>query len=185
MAIRSSLDREQDVTSSVNPSAAGLAYRRYRDALHRYVVRHFGLGPPDPEDVVQVAFEKFHQLDEPEAIDNPYTFLIRCSRNYVIDQRRRAAVRTSYANQTAATSDGIDHFDAERVLSSKERWEAVARAIAALDDRRREMLLMNRVSGLSCAEIARRKGCSVSLVKLLVAEALVACRDALRPGEDA
>jgi RNA polymerase sigma factor (sigma-70 family) len=154
-------------------------YRRYREAVRRYVARHFGMGPPDPEDVVQAAFEKFSQMEAPGDIDNPYTFLVRCSRNYVVDQRRRLAVRESYAANVTLIETEADDLDAERVLASRQRWEKVARAITTLDARRREMLLMNRLDGLSFAEIARQNGCSPSLVRQMVVDALVICRNAI------
>jgi RNA polymerase sigma-70 factor (ECF subfamily) len=45
------------------------------------------------------------------------------------------------------------------------------------------MLIMNRIHGLSYAEIARQKGCSQTLVKTVVARALVACERALREAD--
>lgn len=154
-------------------------YRRYRNGIHRYVARTFGPGPPDPEDVVQVAFEKYAALDETEKITNPPAFLFRSARNYVIDQRRQLSVRAEYARDVVAVTSYSDDLDGARVLESKQRWAVLEAAIARLDARSREMLLMNRIHGLSSAEIARRNGCSPTLVKTIIARALVACHRAL------
>jgi len=165
--------------ATVSVDEIGLLYRRYRDGITRYVVRAFGGGPPDPEDVVQVVFERYAAAAASSRVLDPRAFLFRSARNYVIDERRRQSVRADYARDVQSVSSNSDELDAERVLDSKQRWAAIEAAIVRLDTRSREFLLMNRIHGLSCAEIARRKGCSATLVKTTIARALVACHRAL------
>lgn len=155
-------------------------YRDHRDAVMRYILHKFGAGPPDPADVVQAAFEKFITLDDHDDIANPRSFLIASARNWALDQRRRLKVRSDYADETQAIESPADDFDPERVLVAKEQWGLLERAIRQLDERRRNVLIMNRMHGLSSAEIARRLGCSATLVKTLLAQALVQCQRALR-----
>lgn len=155
-------------------------YRHHRDTVLRYILRTFGAGPPDPSDVVQAAFEKFVGMDNRADIANPRAFLIASARNYVFDQRRRFKVRVDYAEDVRSTGGETDDFDPERVLVAKEQWRLLERAIHEMDDRRREVLIMNRLHGLSSAEIARRMGCSATLVKMLLAQALLLCQRALK-----
>jgi RNA polymerase sigma-70 factor (ECF subfamily) len=175
------LPAEQDAAGS--SQLLEYLYRQYRDVVRRYVVRTFGQGPPDPDDVVQAAFERFATLEQPAKIDNPQAFLVKSARNYVIDQRRRLSVRASYRQNVQSVMDSSDDLNAERVLSAKERWEILERAIRAMDPRRQEVLIMHRINGLSYAEIARRKGLSQTMVKTLVAQALVICERALREAD--
>jgi RNA polymerase sigma-70 factor (ECF subfamily) len=158
-------------------------YRRYRDSLRRYVTNQFGSGPPDPEDVVQVVFEKYAATLNSSTVLNPKAFLFRSARNYVIDQRRRQAVRADYEKVSQEIADKADDLNGERVLGAKQRLLAVEQAISQLDPRSREMLIMSRIQGLSSAEIARREGCSPTLVKSIIARALVTCLQALGEGE--
>ena len=158
-------------------------YRRYRDSLSRYVTSQFGSGPPDPEDVVQVVFEKYAAIVNGSKVQNPKAFLYRSARNYVIDQRRRQAVRVDYEKNVQETVDKADDLDGERVLGAKQRLQAVEQAISQLDPRSREILIMSRIQGLSSAEIARQRGCSATLVKSIIAKALVACLQALGEGD--
>lgn len=137
-------------------------------------------GPPDPSDVVQAAFEKFIALENHGDIANPRSFLIASARNCALDQRRRLRVRKDYADEKRAIDTDTDDFDPERVLLAKQQWALLEKAIQRLDARRREVLIMNRIDGLSSAEIARRMGCSATLVKTLLAQALVSCQRALR-----
>lgn len=155
-------------------------YRDHRDTILRYILRTFGTGPPDPSDVVQAAFEKFVGIKNRSEIANPRAFLIASARNFVFDQRRRLKVRVDYAEDVRATGGDTDDFDPERVLVAKEQWHLLERAIQGMDERRREVLIMNRIHGLSSAEIARRMGCSATLVKMLLAQALVLCQRALK-----
>jgi RNA polymerase sigma-70 factor (ECF subfamily) len=172
---------------SLAPEAADLGvadlFREHHGSIRRYVARTFGSGPPDPDDVVQAAFEKYASLGEPNGIENPKAFLIRTARNYVLDQRRRQSVRSSYAQSVQSEDSSNDDFDGERVLTAKQRWRVLEDAIRKLDRRHQEMLIMNRIHGLSYAEIARQKGCSQTLVKTVVARALVACERALREAD--
>lgn len=172
---------------SLDPGASGAGvealFRAHHGSIRRYVARTFGAGPPDPDDVVQAAFEKYASLGDLNGIENPKAFLIRTARNYVLDQRRRQTVRSSYAQIVQSEDGSHDDFDGERVLTAKQRWRVLEEAIRVLDRRHQEMLIMNRIHGLSYAEIARQKGCSPTLVKTVVARALVACERALREAD--
>lgn len=158
-------------------------YRDHRDTIVRYIQRAFGSGPPDPSDVAQVAFEKYLAIDGRGDIENPRAFLIASARNHVLDQRRRFKVRGDYASDVQSFGDETDDFDPERVLLAKEQWRILERAIQEMDPRRRDILVMNRIHGLSSAEIARQMSCSATLVKMLLAQALVLCQRALREVE--
>jgi RNA polymerase sigma factor (sigma-70 family) len=177
-----------DQKTSIKPASACSAettddlerlYYQHRKEILRFLRRTFGDGPPDPEDVIQVVFERFAAIAKVEQVQNARAFLFRSARNYVIDERRRQAVRSEFASAALVISDRSDDLDAERVIDSRERWAAIEVAIGKLDARSREMLLMNRIHDLSYAEIARRKGCSATQVKSLVARALVACHRAV------
>lgn len=155
-------------------------YRRYRQSIVRHIERQFGAGPPDPEDAVQAAFERFANVEDKSGIRDPGAFLRRSASNFVLDHYRAHKVRAAHADLEFELGDRTDDFDAHRVLSSKERLALIERTIREMDQRRREVLVMNRIQGLSCAEIARRLGCSPTLVKMRLADAITHCQRALR-----
>lgn len=160
--------------------ALELLYLRYRDAVRRYVEMMFGSGPPDPEDAVQAAFEAFARIEDRDMVQNPHAFLIRSARNYVIDRHRRYAVRRRFSDSSRHIAETSDPCDAERVLSGKQQWTILEHAIATLDDRHRDALILNRIEGMSCARIAELQGVSATTVKTLIAQALIVCDRALR-----
>lgn len=182
MTARTNLDGELMAARSRNMALDRL-YRLYRDQVRRYIARTFGAGPPDPDDVVQAVFENFAALEDAGQIKNPPAFLIRSAHNYVLDQRRREAVRASHRQDAGHLASETDDLDAERVLSAKDRLALLNRVIQAMEPRRREWLILNRIHGLSFAEISRRKGVSQTLVKNVVGQALMLCEQALREAE--
>lgn len=159
-------------------------YRQHRPLIVRHIEHRFGVGPPDPEDAVQAAFERFANLEDRSQVEDPGAFLRQTARNFVLDHHRAQKVRTAHASLEYDIGTRTDDLDAERVLSSKERLAILDRVIRAMDPRRRDVLVMNRIQGLSCAEIARRLGCSQTLVKMRLAEAVAVCQRALRDADD-
>lgn len=56
-------------------------YRSYSESMRRYIAKAFGAGPPDPEDAVQAAFEKYAALENRADVLNPRAFLMASARN--------------------------------------------------------------------------------------------------------
>jgi RNA polymerase sigma-70 factor (ECF subfamily) len=172
--------------SDTKASAAFEAlYREHFPALCARIRRRFGAGPPEPEDAVQAAFERFAMAPDRSQIRNPAAFIYRSAFNYVLDYRRREAVSQRASAEIIAFETGrspADH-DVSRVIEAREELAAVAAAIEKLEPRRREVLLLRSVEELSCAEIARRMRLSPTRVIQLYAEAVAACAKALRERE--
>jgi RNA polymerase sigma-70 factor (ECF subfamily) len=166
-----------------NPGDLDAQYRRYWLSIRRYIVRRFGNGPPDPDDAVQAAFERFARLEDRSAILDPGAFLRRSAHNFVLDHHRAEKVRSYHANLEVRLETGTDDLDPERVLSARERFTIIEQAIRVMDEKRRDVLIMSRIHGLSSAEIARRLHCSPTLVKMRLAEAVILCERALRAAE--
>src|SRR3982751_272673 len=61
-------------------------YARHWSELCHYIKKHYGAGPPDPEDVAQEAFMKFAAIDDRDAIDNPRAYLFRTAHNVLVDE---------------------------------------------------------------------------------------------------
>ncbi|MCV6604255.1 MAG: sigma-70 family RNA polymerase sigma factor [Porticoccaceae bacterium] len=142
-------------------------YRRHWSRLCAYVRAQFGAGPPDPEDVVQQVFEKFADLTNADAVRSPRAFLNRMAHNVVISEKRRQATRRQYAESTQRENPDSGSYDLspERVFIAEEQFSMVEQAIAQMPEKRRQILLLNRVHGLSYAEIARRLGVSDTAIK--------------------
>lgn len=169
---------------SISAPTVDSLYRAHAVAVRRHVERHFGSGPPDPEDAVQAAFMKFSAVADRSTILQPLAFLKRCAYNFVIDFHRDQKKSHEHAGQVYDLSETSDDFDAERVLLGKQRAAIIEAAIDNMDERRREILIMSRIHGLTAQEISRRLNCSPTLVKVRLAEAVALCTRALRKAEN-
>lgn len=154
-------------------------YHRYSGMVRRYIERQFGSGPPDPDDVVQTAFERYVRLSGHGEVRSPGAFLKRTAVNLVLDHRRAEKVRADYAVDRRALEPPQRAVDTEHVLETRERLAIIENAILAMDEQRRTILVMSRIHGLSAAEIARRTGCSATLVKIRLGEAVALCQQAI------
>jgi RNA polymerase sigma-70 factor (ECF subfamily) len=106
--------------------------------------------------------------------------------NIAVDEHRRAAsaLRTTrgfFLQQGHKTDD----LTPDRILMAKERLSVLRNAIQQMPTARRQSLLMNRLQGLCCAEIARRTGYSETAVKKHIAIAMMDLDRALSRAESA
>lgn len=162
-----------------------LLFQHHWREIVAYVARAFGQGPPDPEDAAQSAFAQYAALEEPERIANPRAFLYRSAGNYVLDFKRRAKTRARFELSAEAEilMGGSNELTPERVLSAKERARILEDAVLSMKPRHRETLILNRLHGMSYAQIARAKGLSETEARRLVAMAVRICDKALLAAE--
>ncbi|WP_102945135.1 RNA polymerase sigma factor [Stenotrophomonas sp. VV52] len=143
---------------------------RERPALLRLVRRILG-SDSSAEDVIQAIWFKARGVDGSVAIDNPRAYLYRLTTNLATDQGRK---RSRQARLLA------DHYlwGPDEVLSTEEQAMAqdeLQRVLAAADhlpEPTRTIFRLNRLQGLTQAEIARRRGVSVTTVENHVRAAL-------------
>jgi RNA polymerase sigma factor (sigma-70 family) len=157
-------------------------YARHWGELCHYIKKHFGAGPPDPEDVAQEAFVKFAALDDRDVIDNPRAYLFRTAHNVFVDEHRRLVLRRANPSDTEAQPVSDDRTP-ERVLVGQERLQILARSLRAMPAARRRSFLLNRLQGLSCVAIARITGYSESAVKKHIGVAIAELEAALTEAE--
>lgn len=166
--------------SGVNTEEQPLAglYQRYFQELCQFIHAKFG-PPPEPDDVVQTAFVRFSQLDDPNAVENPRAFLYKVSQNIVLDYRRSAKTRDQYLQSELAAESLSDDCDPSNVLSAQEQLAIVMSTLEQLPNTQRQLVILNRIHHISYAEIARRTQLSQTEVKRQVARALATCSAAL------
>jgi RNA polymerase sigma-70 factor (ECF subfamily) len=161
-------------------------YGRYRHELIAFVRRKFGKGPPEPEDVAQQAFANFAACAPAGSVANPRAFLYRCAHNIVLNhlKHERAGARFfERAPDPKEICEARADWDPEVVLAGREQYRLLEATIRAMPLARRQMFLLNRVEGLSYAEIGRRLGRSESVVRKQVALAIRACGAVLLAAE--
>ncbi|MDV3467409.1 RNA polymerase sigma factor [Stenotrophomonas sp. C3(2023)] len=116
------------------------------------------------EDVIQSVWFKARSVDSSQQISNPRAYLYRLAANLATDHGRERTRR----NRLLA-----DHYlwGPDEVLSTEEQVMAqdeLQRVLAAashLPEPTRSMFQLNRLQGLTQAEVARRHGVSVTTVE--------------------
>lgn len=165
----------QNAPSGESGSWFDRLYREHFQEILAFVVNKVGSGPPDPDDVTQHTFEAIARHKAPETIQNKRAFLYRTAANFIISFRRHAAVEQKHAEhdlrvqQIFGEGDGLSP---ERVLLDREQIDQVIDVIQKLPRRRRRLLLLNRVEGLSYAALARRYSVSETTIRKQVAKAM-------------
>lgn len=125
--------------------------------------------------VWMTAFRELRRLDEPAALRS---WLYRVTRGHAVDHVRRDVARASAerslaeeAEEAASVHEG-PRFDAEDAA-------ALHRALAMLDVRHREVLLLHFLEAMPVDEVAAVVGCPPGTVKSRIYHAKRALREAL------
>ena len=162
-------------------SALQRLYMLHAPAIRDALSRRFGEGPPDPEDAIQTAFARFMELDGREQVDRPRAFLFAMARNLMLDEIRRARVRQRHVEDSEGSSDhlAVEEITPENVLLSQERFRMLNAAVSRLSDRRKQLIVMSRIEGMTYAEIAEATGMSPASISREIARALVFLQETL------
>ena len=132
---------------------------------------HF-LGDHDQsEEVVQDLFVRIWEKREHLAVSASLrSYLFRSVRNQCINLIMHEKVRQNHAKKIRDAI--IEDAAEENYFLEEERSEAIASAISALPDKRREIFLLSRQEGLKYQEIATRLQISVKTVETQMGLAL-------------
>jgi RNA polymerase sigma-70 factor (ECF subfamily) len=151
-------------------------FRDYSDDLRRYAYRRLR----DREaaaDLTQEAFLRYvasRQEERSEARASQF-FLWRIAGNLIVDlaRRQRRQGRTVPLEQAALLADPAPLAD--RRLIAREDFATFKTALDGLPPKTRAALLLNRLEGLTHAEIALRLAISPSMVSKHIMKALRVC----------
>lgn len=143
-------------------------------------LRTRGASADDAEDIAQDCMERLlrYQAHSPEELR---MLLYRIARNRLADRGRGAP-----AHLPLAAGDGTDEPPSSapgplRQAESGQMLALLRQALFKLPDRCREVYLLNRISGMSYAQIARHCGISAGTVEKHIARALQGLRQELGP----
>ncbi|MEM6677850.1 MAG: sigma-70 family RNA polymerase sigma factor [Pseudomonadota bacterium] len=133
-------------------------FRQLAPVITAGLRRAFGNGPPDPEDVTQLAFQKLLERAHHADIRSIHAFVWRTARNLVLKAKRAHRVRSKYdfeVEQIFFPLKGNDQ-PAERVIIAREQLRSVNAALRAMPETRRRAFLLHKIERLSIADVARR-----------------------------
>lgn len=191
MLMRNGLDRESDEALVIRAKegefeAFEQLFTRHRDLVYRFA---YQMAPrrDDAEDIVQEVFVRAYQNIHRYRDEAKFTtWLLRIASNLGTDRARMSTRRNALEQQEAAgaltwmtegstTEDPIENLEGDR------RRELLRKAIAALPDHHRNVIILRDIQEREYPEIAEILSCSVGGAKLRVLRARRALRDRLAP----
>jgi RNA polymerase sigma-70 factor (ECF subfamily) len=192
------VDRESLPDADLVRASLGGDEEAFRDLVERYKGRAFGvavgiLGDPDEAlDVVQEGFVKaYYGLKDFRFGSSFYTWFYRMLVNLAIDRKRRDARKGTVSLDEGVRVEEEPGFELlsvartpEQLAQDRQLGDALTRAIGALPEHHRSVILLREVEGLSYEEIAETMKCSVGTVMSRLHYARAKLRDSLRPFRD-
>jgi RNA polymerase sigma-70 factor, ECF subfamily len=178
-------DADLIVASLQNPERFGALFDRHAVAVHRYAAYRARAG--DVDDVVAetfvTAFRTRTRYDQ--AFQDARPWLLGIATN-VLRQHRRSEGRRLARLRAAARASEPEPDPAETVAAAVDQAaqsDKVARALARLDERQQEVLVLAAGPGLTYEEIARALGIPVGTVRSRIARGRRHLRELLDAGE--
>lgn len=150
--------------------------RPHEPALRGYL--HGLVSPAEIDDLVQETYLRLVGARERGPIESPRGLLFATARNAARDLFRRRAVSEKWA---VAEKENSSVFDlapgVAETVSRQEEADLLAKAIAALPLRCREILVLRKFEDLSHREIAQRLGISEHTVEAQLTKGLHRCAE--------
>ncbi len=135
----------------------------------------------DIDDLVQEAYARLWRAKQTGEVRHPKAFLFTTARNAALDIFRRSQVVAMEPLVSGAASAVLeDRPGAAEIVNRAQEIEILRHAIAALPDRCREIMTLQKLSGLANAEIATRLGISIHTVNAQLVTGLMRCRTYLK-----
>lgn len=148
---------------------------------HQYELKHHLSRIVDcPEIAAELVQESFIILSreaKKQVIQHPRGFLFKIARNLAYDYIKHRKVTENYQNSEDPTLQASDEAPStERTIAANERLAIVKQIVDQLPPRAREVFILNRVYGMTYAEIAGKLEISDSAVEKHLAKALLHCK---------
>jgi RNA polymerase sigma-70 factor (ECF subfamily) len=150
----------------------------FRVLVERYKARAFGVvvgivgNRDDALDVVQDSFVKaFYKLKEFRFGSNFYTWFYRLLVNQAIDRWRKVSRSAEvpfdegWLTEETTPPESFSHpATPEDLFANRELGEALHKAVAALSEHHRAVILLREVEGMAYEDIAKTLKCSIGTV---------------------
>ncbi|MEM8982370.1 MAG: sigma-70 family RNA polymerase sigma factor [Pseudomonadota bacterium] len=155
---RIAIDERDTNRSGLGVDRISDLYASHAATITSLIRKHFGNGPPDPEDVTQAAFQKLIERSDLADIRDLGGFLWIIARNLVLREKRSIDVRSRYDFEVEAIffPQRGDVLPPERLLSAREQLTRINGALRAMPEKRRRAFILNRIDGLSVSAVARQ-----------------------------
>jgi RNA polymerase sigma-70 factor (ECF subfamily) len=143
----------------------------------RGLLRRKGQSSEDAEDLAQDALLKLELYQRAQDVRDPEAFLRRTAVNQAIDQSRRSR-RSPLSTSPLEAFDLVDPSPTpDDLFAANRSLERLTAGLKAMNAKSREVLLAQRLDGLTYAQIAEQFGISQSAVEKRLARGMLFLQD--------
>ena len=150
-------------------------FDQYFDAIRRYLV-YRGADEQLATDISQDVFMKLWQKDLDFEEPGTKSLLYKMASDAFVSHYRKTQVATKY-EQTMELK--VESNDPQKQLEYEELHGQYLKALSAMNEKQREVFLMNRSEEMTYKEIAERLGLSVKAVEKRMSQAIGFLREKL------
>ncbi|EXF46630.1 RNA polymerase sigma-70 factor, ECF subfamily, HasI [Pseudomonas sp. BAY1663] len=155
-------------------------FLRHGNAVRNLLLRR-SRDPQLASDLTQESFLRLAEQARNGPVDNSPAYLFRIAQNLLIDHIRQQQRRRTDSQPNEAIAHIEDETpDLERQLAARQRLKKIREAVAELPPRTQQIFRLNRLQGLTYAEVARHLGISDSSVQKHLTRALQHVAERLR-----
>ncbi|OLS64662.1 sigma-70 family RNA polymerase sigma factor [Pseudomonas putida] len=135
--------------------------------------------PHNAADMAQDTFIRLLSTGSYVAPNEPRAFLATVARRLLMDRGRRQKLEQAYREELARHAEHLEQApSAEQVMAAVQALEHIARALAVMAPRMRQVFVLRHLDGLSHAEIAAQLNVSTKTVQNDLVQALLQCHAA-------
>lgn len=131
-------------------------------------------------EVLQETYVRLQGMNEIGPLRSPKAYLFRIALNIASDRRRAENRRLTIAEVDSLLDIPDDRPDAARIVEDRSEINLLRRAIAELPERRRRILILSRIDGMSNRDIARQLGVTVRTIETDLKQAIEHCTERLK-----
>lgn len=140
------------------------AYLQNQSLLRGYISR-FLVSSHEIDDVSQETFLRAYNAEQKKTIAEPKAFLFRIAKNLMLSEFRKKSNKVTDYIEDFENPDFDEGLNLEDNIIAQQKLGIFCEAVASLPPKRRKVILMKKVYGMSHKEIAERMGTSVSAVE--------------------
>lgn len=150
-------------------------YNEHSAPLTKWLLKRFGSGPPEPEDVVQITFTKLAESNSIDEINNIRAYLFTMASNIAVSAiRKNVRGRSFLRNELQKNGNDVEEITPERVLQQRDELNRVAEAFQQLTPRQKEIVRRSRLHGHTYERISQDKGWSLGTISSDMKAAMIA-----------